>query len=109
MTAAATGAASRIAFQGQPGAYSDLACRIAYPGMETLPCDSFQRAIDAVCSGEAALGMLPCENSLAGRVPDIHALLPGSGLSIVGEHFQRVEHCLLGLPGATVEGLRRVH
>ena len=53
--------------------------------------------------------MLPCENSLAGRVPDIHSLLPGSGLHIVGEHFQRVEHCLLGVPGATIEGVRRVH
>ena len=102
-------AANRIAFQGQPGAYSDLACRTAFPGMETLPCDSFQRAIDAVRGGEAALGMLPCENSLAGRVPDIHALLPGSGLSVVGEHFQRVEHCLLAVPGATVAGIRRLH
>ncbi len=98
-----------IAFQGQPGAYSDLACRTAFPGRPTLPCASFAGAIEAVRSGAAALGMLPCENSLAGRVPDIHALLPGSGLSIVGEHFQRVEHCLLGVPGATVAGLRRVH
>jgi prephenate dehydratase len=98
-----------IAFQGRPGAYSDLACRTAFPGRPTLPCDTFEQAIEAVHSGKASLAMLPCENSLAGRVPDIHALLPGSGLSIVGEHFQRVEHCLLAPPGATVAGLRRVH
>jgi prephenate dehydratase len=98
-----------IAFQGRPGAYSDLACRTAYPGRPTLPCESFERAIDAVHAGEAELAMLPCENSLAGRVPDIHSLLPQSGLFIIGEHFQRVEHCLLGPPGATIEGVRRVH
>jgi prephenate dehydratase len=99
----------RIAFQGWPGAFSDLACRTAYPGMETLPCATFEQAIDAVRMGEAELGMLPCENSLAGRVPDIHHLLPDSGLHIVGEHFQRVEHCLLGVPGATIGGLKRLH
>ena len=98
-----------VAFQGRPGAYSDLACRAALPGVPTLPCDTFVGAFDAVKSGAAELAMLPCENSLAGRVPDIHSLLPGSGLHIVGEHFQRVEHCLLGVPGATVEGVRRVH
>ncbi len=98
-----------IAFQGRPGAYSDLACRTARPGMPTLACDSFEAAIEAVRSGAAALGMLPCENSLAGRVPDIHSLLPRSGLAIVGEHFQRIEHCLLGLPGAKLADIRRVH
>ena len=98
-----------VAFQGRPGAYSDLACRQACPGLDTLPCDTFEGAIDAVRSGAARLAMLPCENSLAGRVPDIHALLPASGLHIVGEAFQRVEHCLLGVPGSTVEGVRRVH
>ena len=98
-----------IAFQGRPGAYSDLACRTAFPGMPTLPCDTFEQAMDAVRRGAAGLAMLPCENSLAGRVPDIHSLLPGSGLHVVGEHFQRVEHCLLGPPGATVAGVRRVH
>ena len=98
-----------IAFQGRPGAYSDLACRTAFPGRPTLPCDTFELAIEAVHDGRAGLAMLPCENSLAGRVPDIHALLPGSGLSIVGEHFQRVEHCLLGPPGATLADVRRVH
>ena len=98
-----------ISFQGLPGAYSDLACRGAYPDMTTLPCLSFEAAIDAVRDGQAALGMLPCENTLAGRVSDIHHLLPESGLFIVGEAFQRVEHCLLGVPGATVPDIRRAH
>jgi prephenate dehydratase len=98
-----------IAFQGRPGAYSDLACRTAYPGRATLPCDTFEQTIEAVRSGAAELAMLPCENSLAGRVPDIHALLPGSGLHIVGEHFQRVEHCLMAPRGATIAGVRRLH
>jgi len=98
-----------IAFQGVPGAYSDLACRTAFPGMRTLPCESFEAAIAAVREGAASLAMLPCENSLAGRVPDIHHLLPGSGLYIVGEHFQRVEHCLLAPKGARIEGLERAH
>ena len=98
-----------IAFQGEPGAYSDLACRTAYPGMTTLPCPTFEAAIEAVKDGTAALAMLPCENSLAGRVPDIHPFLPDSGLCVVGEHFQRVEHCLLGLRGATLAQVRRAH
>ena len=98
-----------IAFQGVPGAYSDLACRAAYPGMETLPCESFEAAIDAVREGRAALAMLPCENSLAGRVPDIHHLLPRSGLFVIGEQFQRVEHCLLAVKGATLGTIKRAH
>jgi len=98
-----------IAFQGQPGAYSDLACREAYPGMATLPCEGFEAAIDAVREGRATLAMLPCENSLAGRVPDIHHLLPQSGLFIVGEHFHRVEHSLLAPKVAPIEGLKRAH
>lgn len=98
-----------IAFQGMPGAYSDLACRSAYPGWTTLPCPSFEAAMEAVREGRAGLAMLPCENSLAGRVPDIHRLLPDSGLFVVGEHYQRVEHCLLAHRGATLEGLRRAH
>ena len=98
-----------IAFQGVPGAYSDLACRVAYPGVATLPCESFETAMDAVREGRAELAMLPCENSLAGRVPDIHHLLPESGLFVIGEHFQRVEHCLLGVRGARIADLRRAH
>ena len=98
-----------IAFQGMPGAYSDLACRVARPNMTTLPCETFEIAMDAVREGKAELAMLPCENSLAGRVPDIHHLLPDSGLFVVGEHFQRVEHCLLAVPGTSLSDLRRAH
>ncbi|MSP05356.1 MAG: prephenate dehydratase [Acetobacteraceae bacterium] len=100
---------SLIAFQGEPGAYSDLACRNAYPAMQTLPCPTFETAIEAVRDGMAELAMLPCENSLAGRVPDIHHFLPESGLFVVGEHFQRVEHCLLGLKGVAIGQLKRAH
>jgi prephenate dehydratase len=98
-----------IAFQGVPGAYSDLACRAAYPGWTTLPCPSFEAAMAAVREGRAELAMLPCENSLAGRVPDIHRLLPDSGLHVVGEHYERVEHCLLAQKGASLASIRRVH
>jgi prephenate dehydratase len=98
-----------IAFQGQPGAYSDLICRISYPGMTTLPCETFEAAIEAVHNGRAALAMLPPENSIAGRVADMHALLPNSGLSIIGEKFLRVEHCLLAPPGASLKTIKRIH
>jgi prephenate dehydratase len=98
-----------IAFQGVAGAYSDLACRNAYPDMTTLPCETFEAAIEAVHDGRANLAMLPCENSLAGRVPDIHHLLPDSGLYVVGEQFQRVEHCLLGVRGASIDDVKRAH
>ena len=98
-----------IAFQGVPGAYSDLACRAAYPGMATLPCETFEAAIESVKDGRASLAMLPCENSLAGRVPDIHHMLPGSGLFVIAEQFQRVEHCLLGIKGASLSSIKRAH
>ena len=101
--------ANRIAFQGSHGAYSDLACRTARPDLPTLPCQTFEAAIDAVRQGDAALAMLPTENSVSGRVPDMHALLPQSGLSIIAEHFQRVEHCLLGPLGARITDIKRVH
>lgn len=98
-----------LAFQGQPGAYSDLACRTAFPGRPTLPCESFDAAIEAVREGRAELAMLPCENTLAGRVSDIHHLLPDSRLFVVGEHFQRVEHCLLAPRGSRIAELKRAH
>jgi prephenate dehydratase len=97
-----------IAFQGEPGAYSDLACREVYPRKQTLACDSFEETIAAVQEGRASLAMLPIENSVAGRVADIHHLMPTSGLYIVREHFQRVNHHLLALPGATLDGLKTV-
>jgi prephenate dehydratase len=98
-----------ISFQGQAGSYSDLACHMAYPGTQTLPCETFQAAITAVHDGRADLAMLPPENSIAGRVPDMHALLPESGLSIIGEKFLRIEHCLLAPSGATVASIKRIH
>ena len=98
-----------ISFQGRPGAYSDLACRTAYPGWTTLPCDTFEEAMEAVRGGAAELAMMPCENSLAGRVPDIHSLLPESHLHVVAEHFQRVEHCLLVPRGGTLAEVKRAH
>ncbi len=100
---------NRIAFQGLAGAYSHLACTEAYPHMEPLPCVSFEATFDAVASGAAALAMIPIENSVAGRVADIHHLLPESGLHIIAEHFQRVTHQLLAARGATIEGLETVH
>ena len=98
-----------ITFQGKPGAYSHLACQEAFPGMATLPCDSFEDVFQAVAQGRAALAMLPIENSLAGRVAGVHQLMPHSSLHIVGEHFQRVRHHLLAVPGATLETLEAVH
>ena len=99
----------KIAFQGIPGAYSDLACRRAYPNLATLPCASFEEAFAAVREGGAGLGMIPVENSVAGRVADIHHLLPGSGLHIIAEHFQRVNHHLLAPRGASLATIKTVH
>ena len=102
-------AANLIAFQGYPGAYSDMACGDAYPEMTSLPCRSFDDAFAAVRDGGAALAMIPIENSVAGRVADIHHLLPNSGLHIIAEHFLRVNHHLLGVAGARIEDLTHVH
>jgi len=100
--------AQAVAFQGAPGAYSHQAVREAFPQHIALPCFSFEDTLDAVREGRAGQAMLPIENSLHGRVADIHFLLPESGLSIRGEHFVRVHHCLLGLPGVQVGDLREV-
>lgn len=93
---------ARIAFQGEPGAYSHEACRQARPGHQAIPCRTFEDAIEACRTGEADLAMLPVENSTYGRVADIHSLLPGSGLHIVDEAFVRVHINLLALPGVTL-------
>ena len=100
---------NRIAFQGEPGANSHLAARDAYPKMEAFACATFEDALGAVKSGKAKLAMIPIENSVAGRVADIHHLLPASGLYIVAEHFERVRHQLLALPRARTSGLKTVH
>lgn len=98
-----------IVFQGVLGANSDLACRAVFPDMQTLACYSFEDAFATVRDGRARLAMIPIENSVAGRVADIHHLLPDAGLYIVGEHFQRIDHHLLAREGATEAGLTHVH
>ncbi|MDO5631007.1 MAG: prephenate dehydratase [Paracoccus sp. (in: a-proteobacteria)] len=105
MTSAPT---NRIAFQGEPGAYSHEACQKARPGMEALPCRTFEDVIEAVRSKKADLAMLPVENSTYGRVADIHHMLPESGLHIVDEAFVRVRIALMGLPGARLQDIRHV-
>ena len=97
-----------IAFQGHYGAYSDMACRAVFPELTTIPCASFEDVFAAVRDGRAGRAMIPIENSVAGRVADIHHLLPESGLHIVGEHFQRVNHKLLAPKGARIDKLQRV-
>lgn len=107
MTAAASAEPSRaVAFQGAPGAYSHQATRERFPGGLPLPCLSFEHAFDAVVEGRAGNAVIPIENSLHGRVADVHFLLPESGLHIVGEHFVRIRHCLLGAPGAAATAVR---
>ena len=101
--------ASVIAFQGAPGAYSEAACVARYPAMTTLPCKTFGDTFAAVFEGRASLAMIPIENSAAGRVADIHQLLPKSDLHIIAEHFERVRHNLLACPGADPSGLETVH
>jgi prephenate dehydratase len=100
--------AGRIAFQGEPGAYSHQACREARPDMEAVPYPTFEDAIEAVRRGDADLGMIAVENSTYGRVADVHHLLPESGLHIVEEAFVRVHVNLLAVPGAKLTDLRRV-
>jgi prephenate dehydratase len=96
----------KIAFQGEPGAYSHEACRKARPAMEALPCATFQDVIEACRKGEADLAMLPVENSTYGRVADIHSMLPDSGLHIIDEAFVRVHINLLGLKGTRLADIR---
>jgi len=99
---------SAIAFQGEPGAYSHLACRHAYPGMAPLPSRTFEDAFTAVREGRARYAMIPIENSLAGRVADVHHLIPYAGLHIIAEHYERISHHLLAIPGARIEQIRSV-
>lgn len=94
---------NKIAFQGEPGAYSHEACRNARPEMEAMPCRTFEDAIDAVRNGIADLAMLPVDNSTYGRVADIHSLLPQSGLQIIDEAFVRVHINLLAVPGTPLD------
>jgi prephenate dehydratase len=108
-TAPAPDPANQIAYQGQPGAYSHLACRQVYADLTPLPAETFEDAFACVREGRAGLAMIPIENSVAGRVADIHHLMPHCGLHIIGEHFQRVNHHLLALPGTRLEDIKTVH
>lgn len=97
-----------IAFQGAPGAYSNIACLDVFPDWQALACVSFEDAFAQVESGKADRAMIPIENSQAGRVADIHFILPESSLSIVGEYFLRVNHCLLGQPASSLSDITSV-
>lgn len=99
----------RIAYQGEPGANSHQVCREHYPDLEPVPCASFEDVFAAVAAGEADLAMIPIDNSIAGRVADIHHFLPGSGLHIIAEHFLRIRFHLLGIPGTPLESVTTVH
>ena len=98
----------KIAFQGEPGANSHIAIVEAYPDAEPLPCATFEDALSAISSGEADLGMIPIENSVAGRVADIHHLLPASGLFIVGEWFLPIRHQLMAVRGTKLTDIKTV-
>ena len=98
----------RIAFQGELGANSHEACMAAYPDMEPVPHATFEEAFEAVKTGDCQLGMIPVENSTAGRVADVHHLLPTSGLKIIGERFKPIHFQLLANPGVKREDLRTV-
>jgi prephenate dehydratase len=100
---------NKIAYQGEPGANSHIACSNVYPEWESLPCATFEDALAAIADGTAELGMIPIENSIAGRVADIHHLLPGSGLYIVGEYFLPIHFQLLGVKGAKLKSVTSVY
>jgi prephenate dehydratase len=97
-----------IVFQGELGANSHIACNEAYPGYTPMPCPTFEDALVAVANGKANLGMIPIENSVAGRVSDIHHLMPTAGLHIIAEHFLPIRNQLMAPKGATLKGLRTV-
>ena len=101
--------AGKIAFQGEPGAFSEQACRHFAPDLEPFACTTFEGAFEAVTAGRAVRAMLPIENSLAGRVADIHHLLPDSDLHIVAEHFLPVVHHLMARPGTAMSDIKTVH
>ena len=98
----------KIAFQGEPGANSHEACREHFPDHEARPYPTFEEAFDAIKSGECELGMIPVENSIAGRVADVHHLLPSSGLHIVGERFKPIRFQLMANKGATLSDIKTV-
>jgi prephenate dehydratase len=101
-------AKKKIIFQGEPGANSDIACREAYPDYQPLPCPTFEDCFTALANGEADLGMIPIENSVAGRVADIHHLMPESGLHIIGEWFLPIRNQLMAPKGASLKTIKTV-
>jgi prephenate dehydratase len=99
----------KIVFQGEPGANSHLACQEVHPDYEAVPCPTFEDCFAAVEKGKAELAMIPIENSVAGRVADIHHLLPTSGLHIIGEHFLPIHFQLMAVPGVRLKDIKSVH
>lgn len=100
----------KVAYQGEPGAYSEIAVRTAFPDAEGMPCDTVRLVFSRVTSGEADFGVVPVENSQAGSVNETYELLLNSSLvRIVGEVVVRVDHALLAPPGARLEGVRRAY
>ncbi len=99
----------RIAYQGEPGANSHAVCEQHYPDWEAVPCASFEDVFAAVVSGEAELAMIPIDNSIAGRVADIHHFLPDSDLHIIAEHFLRIRFHLMGVPGSSLDTITTAH
>ena len=108
MTSPLIARAKTVAFQGEPGAYANLAAREALPLAKAVPCLTFEETVDAVRDGKTDLAIIPVENTLHGRIADIHHLLPNAGIHIVGEHFLRIHHQLLGVKGATLSGIKTV-
>jgi len=102
-------ATNKISFQGEPGANSDTACRNMFPDMQPLPCPTFEDAFNAVETGKADLAMIPIENTIAGRVADIHHLLPESRLTIIGEYFLPIHFHLMVQPGMKRTDITSVH
>lgn len=98
----------KIVFQGEPGANSHIACADVYPDYEAVPAPTFEDCFQAIARGDVDLAMIPIENSLAGRVADIHHLLPDSGLHIIGEYFLPIRFQLMALKGATLETIKTV-
>ena len=98
-----------ISFQGAHGAYSDISCRAIYPDLETVPCKSFSEAFENVILGKTDLAMIPVDNTIAGRVADVHHLMAEGELFIIGEHFLQINHMLLGIKGSEIGDLKHIH
>ena len=96
----------KIAFQGEPGANSHEACQTYFPDQEAVPCATFEEAFEAIKTGACQLGMIPIENSIAGRVADVHHLLPSSGLRIIGERFKPIRFQLMANKGVTLDQVK---